>query len=135
MYKYNVKAEYFLLLREAVRLLPHHHKNIPTIKMRQLSLYIAETDKNFEALRIKIHVKPEAKDAAHVRAYAGSKGLAMLQDEYELLENTITRVFHPQDLTQQLLALAGQVNSPKLSDEIKKEESPRYRHPLPYFRG
>ena len=68
------RRQYFLSLREAVRFFPHGRQGAPTTEMRQLSLAIAESDKNFEKLRIKIHVKPELGDAAQVRSYAAQRG-------------------------------------------------------------
>ncbi|MGD9227940.1 MAG: hypothetical protein PVF26_15650, partial [Desulfobacterales bacterium] len=61
----------FVLLREAVRFIPHGHRGAPITEMRQLSRTLAEKDNNFEPLRIKLHVKPEADDGQRVRDYAG----------------------------------------------------------------
>ena len=49
----------FLVLREAVRFVPHGRQGAPITEMRQLSRTIAENDPDFETLRIKLHVQPE----------------------------------------------------------------------------
>ncbi|MDA3917289.1 MAG: hypothetical protein PF690_09980 [Deltaproteobacteria bacterium] len=109
----------FLLLREAVRLLPHYLKNAPTSEMRQVSLTLATADKNFESLRIKIHVRPEAKDADRVRAYAGKRGQIELGDSYEHLAKTIESVFRPGNVALQILELSGQIRNRELSGQLK----------------
>lgn len=56
------RNERFLVLREAVRLLPHGREGAPLTAMRELSKTIAEQDRGFEPLRIKLHVRPEPTD-------------------------------------------------------------------------
>ena len=102
--------EKYQVLREAVRLFPHGRTGAPISEMRQLSLAIAEQDKNFEALRIKIHVKPELDDATRVRVYATQKGLAELSEAYERLANVIEKVFKPSDLGFELRFLSERVS-------------------------
>jgi hypothetical protein len=99
----------YLVLREAVKLFPHGRTGAPISEMRQLSLAIAEQDKNFEALRIKIHVKPELGDATRVRTYAIQKGIAEWSAEYERLATVIEKVFKPSDLGFELQFLSEQV--------------------------
>ncbi len=122
--KHKGSQERFLLLREAARLLPHYRKNAPISKMRQLSLAIAEEDKNFESLRTKIHVRPEAGDAELVRAYARKKGQIELMDSYEHLGKIIDKVFRPGDIALMLNPLINQVHhsgiSEKLGNAVKK---------------
>ena len=102
--------ERYLVLREAVKLFPHGRTGAPISEMRQLSLTIAEQDKNFETLRIKIHVKPELGDAARVRTYAIKKGIAELSAEYERLATVIETVFKPSDPGVELKFLSEQVS-------------------------
>ncbi len=116
----NSIRDHFLLMREAVRTLPHYHKNAPTSQMRQLSLMLAQTDSNFESLRIKIHVQPEVSDADRVRQYAKKQGQAELADTYEQLAGLIEAVFSPKDLTKHLLALADQARLPKFSEQLRR---------------
>ncbi len=110
--------ERFLLLREAARLLPHYRKNAPLSEMRQLSLTIAEADKNFEFLRTKIHVRPDAGDAGLVRTYAEKHGLIELMDSYEHLGKIIDEVFQPGEVVFLLHALSNQVLNPELSQKL-----------------
>jgi hypothetical protein len=102
-------GEKYLFLREAVKLFPHGRTGAPISEMRQLSLAIAEQDKNFETLRIKIHVQPELGDATRVRTYAAQKGLADLSEDYEHLATMIEKVFKPSDLRFELQSLSKQV--------------------------
>lgn len=112
--------DHFLLIREAARMLPHYHKNAPTSQMRQLSLTLAQTDPNFENLRTKIHVKPEAADAALVRQYAHTQGRDDLTDAYEHLAVLIENVFSPGDMPKQLLILADQIRLKEVSDQLRQ---------------
>ncbi len=61
--------EEFLLAREAVRTLPHHGGSDRTREVRRLSQEIAERDRGFEPLRIKIHTSPGPADVAAVREW------------------------------------------------------------------
>ncbi len=116
----DMGANDFLLMREAARLLPHFHKNAPTSQMRQLALTISETDKNFEYLRIKTHVKPEANDAHLVRQYAQKKGLPELEPAYNRLADLIDDVFQAGDITRHLFTLADQVADSVFAEHLRK---------------
>ncbi len=116
---YGRSPEKFLLIREAVRLLPHHHQNAPVSQMRQLSLAIADADKNFMPLRTKIHVRPDKKDAHRVRMYAKKNGLAELSEDYELLAKTIDAVFQPTDLTPILNHLVRQTKGIPIFGQVQ----------------
>jgi phosphohistidine swiveling domain-containing protein len=118
---YGRSSGRFLLLREAVRLLPHHQKNAQITRMRKLTLAIAEADKNFIPLRTKIHVRPDIKDARRVREYAKKQGLLKLTNDYEELAKTIQTVFQPEDITPFLLNSAKQIKSSNTSRVLKKE--------------
>jgi hypothetical protein len=111
---------YFLVLREAARFLPHGRQGAPLSQMRQLSRSLAEADPGFEDLRIKIHVKPELKDAGAVRDYAGGLGEERDSGEYERLALIIEEVFAPRDLNRELTALADQVRRPGLARQIRQ---------------
>ncbi|MDX2493489.1 MAG: PEP/pyruvate-binding domain-containing protein [Desulfuromusa sp.] len=87
--------QHFLLLREAVRLLPHGQDSPPLTAMRQLAQTIEEQDPAFTPLRIKLHSQPEATDATAVRRHAET-GLAELQEEYLQLAELISEVSQPQ---------------------------------------
>ena len=108
----------FLVLREAVRFMPHGRKNAPVSEMRQLAQSIAEQDPNFENMRIKIHVHPELSDAAQVRAYAKKRGVAELSGDYERLAQTIEEIYQPRDVVPVLLSLAKQIKKTELKQQI-----------------
>ena len=110
----------FILLREAVRFIPHGRRGAPITEMRQLSRSLAETDKNFESLRIKLHVKPEAADAQRVRNYAANKGKPELAKEYDHLAEIIENVFQSRDITSEILALATRVKDPQLATGLRQ---------------
>ena len=60
----------FAGLRTGVRLLPHGEETASVQKVRQLAASLADRDKGFHDLRVKIHGSPDAGDAERVRAYA-----------------------------------------------------------------
>jgi hypothetical protein len=111
----------YLVLREAVRFVPHGRKDAPISEMRQVALIIAEKDKNFESLRIKIHARPELGDADAVRNYAKKSGIADLANDYEHLAKTIEDVFQPRDVGPALISLAKQIKNPDLKKRLNKE--------------
>ena len=113
--------ERFILLRQAVRHVPHGRSGAPVSEMRQLALTLAEKDKNFESLRVKIHVRPELSDAQQVRTYAAKRGQAELLPEYEHLAATIEAVYQPRDMVPEILFLAKNVQRTKLRRRIVKD--------------
>jgi hypothetical protein len=108
----------YTALIEAVRLIPHGRRGAPISEMRQLSRAIAEADRHFENLRIKIHVKPEAADAERVRAYAASRGARARSADYERLATVIGEVFQPRDMPAEIMALIREVSSAELSRRL-----------------
>ncbi|MDJ0818035.1 MAG: hypothetical protein QNJ58_17620, partial [Desulfobacterales bacterium] len=111
----------YIVLREAVRFVPRGRDDAPISEMRQVALSIAEKDKNFETLRIKIHVRPELSDAAKVRDYAKSKGMDQLTGDYEHLAQTIEAVYQPRDVGPAIDALAKQVDISAVKRQISGE--------------
>ncbi len=105
------KPERFLLLREAVRLLPLQADEGSAADVRRQALVLAGKDKAFTPLRAKIHNQPDAGDAAKVRAYATSKGKAGLRKEYERLAAAIDELYAGGDGAELALALAPKVAS------------------------
>jgi hypothetical protein len=111
----------YIVLREAIRFVPHGRQDAPISEMRQVALSIAEKDKNFETLRIKIHVHPEFSDADQVRTYAKTRGIAEFSSDYEHLAQTIEAVYRPQDVGPALASLAKQVKNTKLKHQINTD--------------
>jgi hypothetical protein len=101
----------YLLLREAVRWLPHGRPTPLLTRVRGLSGVIAERDPAFDTLRASIHSMPQAADAARVRAYAaGTRGQPALRADYARLAQTIDAAYAEQPLGQilrRLIRLAG----------------------------
>ncbi|MGD9240460.1 MAG: hypothetical protein PVG69_10570, partial [Desulfobacterales bacterium] len=110
----------FLLLREAVRFIPHGYRGAPITEMRQLSRNLAEKDRNFESLRIKLHVKPEAKDGQRVREYAGAKGRPELADDYAHLAEIIENIFRSRDVAAEVSLLARRFKNPRLAANLRQ---------------
>ena len=110
----------FMLLREAVRFIPHGHRGAPVTEMRQLSRNLAEADTNFEPLRIKLHVKPEAADARRVRDYAANNGKPELAGAYQHLAEIIESVFRSRDMPSEILALATRIKDPQRAVELRR---------------
>ena len=114
------QENHFILMREAVRFIPHGHRGTPITEMRQLSRSLAEIDQNFETLRIKLHVKPEAADAQRVRDYGSTKGKPELAEDYAHLAEIIEKVFRSRDITAELGSLAKQIKDPQLSESLRQ---------------
>ena len=110
----------FILLREAVRFIPHGYRGAPITEMRQLSRSLAETDANFETLRIKLHVKPEAADAQRVRDYAANQGKPELSGDYEHLAKIIENVFRSRDLPSEIRTFARRIKVPQLAADLRR---------------
>jgi hypothetical protein len=116
----NWHKDRYFLLREAVRFIPHGHRAAPVTEMRELSRRLAEDDINFEALRIKLHVKPEAADAQRVRDYAAGKANPALNEGYEHLAEIIDNVFGSEDITGTLRSLAKRIKDPRLEAALRQ---------------
>ncbi len=116
----NWQKDRFVLLREAVRYIPHGQRGAPITEMRELSRRLAEDDPDFEALRIKLHVKPEAADAQRVREYAAGKGDLALAELYENLAKIIEDVFKSEDIAIALQSLARQIKDSRLAAALRQ---------------
>ncbi|GAV19189.1 phosphoenolpyruvate synthase [Mariprofundus micogutta] len=88
-----LKPEKFLLLREAVRLLPITLEPLLGVEVRKAATDINEQDAGFHKLRVKIHSLPDDGDAAKVREYAEKSGIAELKDQYEALAAGLDKLF------------------------------------------
>jgi phosphohistidine swiveling domain-containing protein len=124
----------FMVLREAVRFIPHGRQGAPITEMRQLSRMIAESDPDFETLRVKLHVHPELADARQVQDYAAKKGKPELAKDYAHLVETIQQVFKVQDIQKEIEALAKRVKNTLLAKnlgpytgKLSKETDPKTR--------
>ena len=60
----------FAGLRTGVRLLPHGEETASVSRVRALAASLADQDRDFHDLRVKIHGSPDAGDAERVRQYA-----------------------------------------------------------------
>ncbi len=85
----------FILLREAVRSLPHGQHSPPLTAMRQLAQALEKQDPEFSPLRIKLHSWPEATDAVRVRQHAQTAKPG-LQNDYRQLAELIDEITSPQ---------------------------------------
>ncbi|NIQ38792.1 MAG: hypothetical protein GTN81_09400 [Proteobacteria bacterium] len=110
----------FIVLHEAVRLVPHKKKGASITRMRQLALTIAEKDEGFKDLRVKIHVRPDAGDAERVRAYAARKGVPELSKDYERLAAAIDSVYQQRDLNLQVLSVANRLKDSATARALKR---------------
>jgi hypothetical protein len=108
----------FATLREAARWLPHGGTTARVTQVRSLSNTLAADDSGFEALRNKIHVRPDAEDAARVRAYAARRGTPALATYYRELAQLIDAVYHI-DRRAELDTLAGQMRTPGLGAALR----------------
>ncbi|MDH3879583.1 MAG: hypothetical protein OET18_17210, partial [Desulfobacterales bacterium] len=115
----NWRENQFMVLREAVRFIPHGREGAPITEMRQLSRTIAESDPDFETLRIKLHVHPEFADARQVQDYAARQGKPELAKDYAHLIKTIEQVFKVQDIQKEIEALAKRVKNTPLAKNLE----------------
>ena len=83
----------FVPLRLATRFLEHGIETGTVAEVRQHSLALSERDKGFMSIRIKLHNKPDAGDAALVREYALNIEDPQLAVEYERLARSIDSVY------------------------------------------
>ncbi len=112
------RTDRFLLLREAVRSIPHGRKGAPLTEMRQLSRTIAEKDPAFENLRIKLHVLPEASDAPSVMQYAKTKGKEALAEDYARLAHLVKAVFTVSDIHAEAAAVISLIDAPEIAESF-----------------
>lgn len=112
----KVKQE-FLLLREAVRLLPHGQPSPSVNKVRQLSTTLSKRDRQFMFLRNKIHSQPDPSDAQRVREYISSHKI-IFSAEYERLAAAIDNLYRKVNISDRLVELSKSVRSRHLADEL-----------------
>jgi hypothetical protein len=103
------EPERFLLLREAVRLLPLQADTGAAADVRKQALVLSGKDAGFTPLRVKIHNQPDPGDAAQVRAHAKTRGKAGLQGAYERLAAAIDALYAGGRSAERALALAPKV--------------------------
>ena len=109
----------FLLLREAVRLLPHGQPSPSVAKVRQLSTTLSERDSQFMFLRNKIHSQPDSSDAQRVREYI-SKHKIISPTEYEHLASTIDNLYRKVNISDRLVELSKSVQNQHLAHELQQ---------------
>jgi len=108
----------FFLVREAVRLLPVRTEEGVATEVRHLALQIADADKNFMDLRVKIHNVPDPEDAARVRTYAEEQGIPKLAEQYELLATRVDELYSTSSATS-IGALADKLGDSPLAAELR----------------
>ena len=111
--------ERFLLLREAVRMLPLPGAQRLATRVRQLASEIADHDRGFQHLRVKIHSLPDAQDASRVREYADRAALPEIAVSYEQLEELLDMLYAPRTAWQGLAKLAGDSSDRDLIYQLK----------------
>ena len=97
----------YAALRIGARLLNHGVETASITNIRQLSANLSGLDASFGPVRNKIHVQPEATDAAAVRAYAGNINDEDLLTQYEQLAKLIDQVYSGSTAISALEALAA----------------------------
>jgi len=112
--------ERFLLLREAVRMLPITIEPLLGAEVRQMASEISERDPGFHDLRVKIHSLPDSQDAEKVRQYASISGLVDLQDKYGSLVAGLEKLFGAQTANEQLKQLHDESTNRAFRREMMK---------------
>ena len=124
----KVKQEY-MLLREAVRFLPHGQSSLSVTKVRQLSTTLSERDSQFMYLRNKIHSQPDPSDAQRIRDYVSShnKNGPNKYDpdkydpsKYERLALAIDNLYKIDNLTDRLIAVSNNVQSSDFNRKVQQ---------------
>ncbi|MGI9303781.1 MAG: PEP/pyruvate-binding domain-containing protein [Gammaproteobacteria bacterium] len=107
----------YLPLRTGARLLAHGADTGSVSEVRQLSTGLAERDSGFQKLRNKIHGAPDKDDARRVREYAANVASEALKKDYELLAESIDKVYNASLLSEIIARLAKrQARQPKLAE-------------------
>ena len=104
----------FMLLREAVRLLPGKNRSPAAAEVRSLSTAIHRKDPKFASIRARIHAFPSAGDAKRVRDYARTRGIKALRSDYARLATVIDQVFRSRALDGTLRSVARRLKRPEL---------------------
>ena len=111
--------ERYALLIEATRLLPHGAESQSLLtRIRGTSSLIAEQQPAFAEIRNKIHIAPDAGDAARVRDFAAKNGIKELTETYEQLAANIDAAYGDNDVLRRLDALIKQLGNRELGKEL-----------------
>ncbi len=95
----------YLLLRSAVRWLPHTTTTPLVTDIRQMSTELFKNDPSFEPLRNKLHTLPDARDAKRVRDYAEKYRVALNSSQYSELAGKIDKLYKSDDIDERLPGL------------------------------
>lgn len=106
----------FLLLWEAVRLLPQDSNTATSTRIRDQATRLAKLDSGFNKLRSKLHAQPEASDAQRIRQYSTAHGKPGLRKDYRALANQIDQLFST-DVSAKALK---KYRLKTMSDELKR---------------
>ncbi|GBC60433.1 phosphoenolpyruvate synthase [Desulfonema ishimotonii] len=115
------REDRFPVLREAVRFLPHGRDNARITRMRQLSRAMGERDPEFNALRIKLHVRPDADDARAVRDYAARSAAPEDKAEYAELAGLIDAIYRTDNLVAEMAILATRLPDPSIAEVLTRQ--------------
>lgn len=114
------RDERYLLLREAVRLLPASDDIPAATRVRELSTRIADEDPDFQSLRVKIHGMPDAGDAHRVRRYARDQGKTDLAEDYQQLADKLDVLYEPQTAIRRLEMLANESSGRPIESMLRE---------------
>ncbi len=126
----------YLGLRTGVQLLPHGIDTASAQEIRQLAAALAETDKGFTPLRVKIHGTPEASDAQRVRDYLKEHNIKDAE-KYNILADEIDQLYKAPPLADSLRKHAGIFSAaPWLQTLLNNaaDKLDKSQQPLPQFR-
>jgi len=103
------RTSYYLLTREAARLLPWHTGVRALEQARNLASTIAEIDTGFTRLRNKIHGFPERADIEQVLEYRQHNATPATSDLLKSLEESLQATFESPNMEPALRKLAGTI--------------------------
>ena len=120
----NSWRQRYLQLSRAAALLAHGSETADVSKVRQLSMTLGAVDREFTALRNKIHARPDAGDAMRVREYSASREPSELGQQYAELARTIEGVYSSRTLNRRLTELLWRsVKLPPLHAVVERAQA------------
>jgi hypothetical protein len=110
--------DHYLLLREAVRLLPGYYDEGTLHFVRAESSRLASSDRRFLSIKNKLHNQPEPADIETVIAYA-ERAPASLRNRYTRLADMLRMVFDTTRNAGAVLALLDQVEQQTAPSQLR----------------
>jgi hypothetical protein len=129
--------QYYFLVRQSMKDIPHSGDDNLSQRMRSLSKILSDAYPPFMDLRVKIHGQPDSGDLSRVRSFRQKHTAAMSADmlkELDMLLVTMTEFYRPVDLNKRLQHMPLLKAGP-LADEISSYAAAISQSSDPAFRS